>query len=76
MCNNKEKVAKVMMIKTRGNNTRILKLSFVLVFVSFQITSGLKYYYGDGSYFIGEVDIHGRPSGHGKFHNTSGALGE
>jgi len=67
-----EKVIKTMM-NQRGN-THHLKLYFILTIVYFQVTLGLKYYYGDGSYFIGEVDEHGRPNGHGQFHNTSGAL--
>ena len=49
--------------------------ALVLACLCFQVTLSLKYYYGDGSYFIGDVDDHGRPSGHGEFHNTSGALG-
>jgi len=71
MCN----IVKV--VQTMMNQTGIthhLKLYFILALVYSQVTVGLKYYYGDGSYFIGEVDEHGRPSGHGKFHNTSGAL--
>jgi len=48
--------------------------ALVLACLCFQVTLSLKYYYGDGSYFIGDVDDHGRPSGHGEFHNTSGAL--
>ena len=68
------KVIKAMM-NQRGN-THNLKLSLILAIVYFQVTLGLKYYYGDGSYFIGEVDEHGRPNGHGQFHNTTGALGK
>ena len=68
------KVIKNMMNQRR--NTHHLRLSFILTIVYFQVTLGLKYYYGDGSYFIGEVDEHGRPNGHGQFHNTSGALGK
>merc|ERR1712018_1106240 len=49
-------------------------MGLVLSCVCVHVTLSLKYFYGDGSYFIGDVDDHGRPSGHGKFHNTSGAL--
>jgi len=59
---------------SRSGITRHFGLFLALFCVSFHVTLGLKYYYGDGSYFIGEVDEHGRPSGHGQFHNTSGAL--
>ena len=61
---------------SRCGITRHFGLFLALFCVSFHVTLGLKYYYGDGSYFIGEVDEHGRPSGHGQFHNTSGALGK
>lgn len=39
-------------------------------------SDGLRYNYGDGSYYEGEVDGQGRPSGRGRFFNTTGALGE
>jgi len=35
---------------------------------------GLTYNYGDGSYYVGEVDNYGLPKGTGKFYNTSGNL--
>lgn len=54
--------------------TRHFGLFLAIFCVCFHVTLSLKYYYGDGSYFIGEVDEHGRPSGPGQFHNTSGAL--
>jgi hypothetical protein len=38
--------------------------------------SGLRYNYGDGSYYIGQVDGRGRPDGVGKYFNTSGQLGK
>ena len=60
----------------KTENMRHLMQALVLSCVCFQVTLCLKYYYGDGSYFIGDVDEHGRPSGIGKFHNTSGALGK
>merc|ERR1719412_1479787 len=66
------KVAKTKMNQT--GHIHHVKLSFILALIYFQVTLGLKYYYGDGSYFIGEVDEQGRPSGHGQFHNTTGAL--
>ena len=47
---------------------------FLLSFTSCCV-SGLRYNYGDGSYYIGEVDENGKPSGKGNFYNTSGALG-
>lgn len=59
---------------TKTENMRHLIYALVLSCACFHVTLSLKYYYGDGSYFIGDVDEHGRPSGHGKFHNTSGAL--
>jgi len=34
----------------------------------------LTYNYGDGSFYVGEVDEQGRPDGPGKFYNTSGKL--
>ena len=61
---------------SRCGITQHFGLFLALFCMSFHVTLGLKYYYGDGSYFIGEVDEHGRPSGHGQFHNTSGALGK
>ena len=61
---------------TKTENMRHLIYALVLSSACFHVTLSLKYYYGDGSYFIGDVDEHGRPSGHGKFHNTSGALGK
>ena len=36
----------------------------------------LTYNYGDGSYYVGEVDNYGLPKGTGKFYNTSGNLGK
>ena len=52
---------------------------FVVIFslcYTIQISLGLKYEFGDGSYYIGSVDNQGRPSGFGHFHNSSGDLGE
>ena len=37
---------------------------------------GLRYNYGDGSYYIGNVDGQGKPMGYGKYYNTSGNLGK
>jgi len=67
-----------LVIKTtpKTENMRNLIRALILACICFQSTLSLKYFYGDGSYFIGDVDDHGRPSGHGKFHNTSGALGK
>ena len=39
------------------------------------VSHGLRYNYGDGSYYVGEVDERGRPSGEGQFYNTEGRLG-
>jgi len=57
-----------------GKAQRHFEISLILAVIYLQVTLGLKYHYGDGSYFIGEVDEFGRPSGHGSFYNTSGAL--
>ena len=46
----------------------------ILIQCCFQLSSGLLYNYGDGSYYIGDMDGFGKPIGHGKFYNTSGAL--
>lgn len=54
--------------------TSHFRISLALAVIYVQVAFGLKYYYGDGSYFIGDVDDFGRPSGHGTFHNTSGIL--
>ena len=37
---------------------------------------GYTYNYGDGSYYVGEFDDFGLPSGVGKFYNTTGKLGK
>ena len=39
-------------------------------------TMGLRYDYGDGTYYIGNVAEDGKPSGRGQFFNSSGALGK
>ena len=51
--------------------------SLLLLLVSLlAVADGLRYNYGDGSYYIGEVDSEtGRPSGNGRFYNTTGDLG-
>ena len=62
-------------IVSKCDTTRYLKLSLVLACLYCQLTLSLKYYYGDGSLYVGDVDEQGRPSGHGEFYNISGALG-
>jgi len=39
-----------------------------------QVILCLTYNYGDGSFYVGEVDEQGRPFGIGRFYNTSGNL--
>ena len=51
-------------------------MCLVILCLCCQLTLGLKYYYGDGSYYTGDVDERGRPSGKGQFHNISGELGK
>ena len=52
--------------------------SIVLLFLTLEPDPvlGLRYNFGDGSYFVGSVDFQGRPSGHGQYHNSSGYLGK
>ncbi|TRY77255.1 hypothetical protein TCAL_15898 [Tigriopus californicus] len=38
-------------------------------------SEGLRYNYGDGSYYIGSVDEYGKPDGIGQYYNSSGDLG-
>ena len=47
-----------------------------LCFVVIGATMGLRYDYGDGTYYIGNVAEDGKPSGRGQFFNSSGALGK
>ena len=55
---------------------RLLVVFALLSNISLQIVVCLTYNYGDGSYYVGEVDDFGLPSGTGKFYNTSGNLGK
>jgi len=48
-------------------------LSATVCFLS-AASAGLRYNYGDGSFYVGQVDEKGRPDGVGKYFNTSGAL--
>jgi len=50
--------------------------SIVLLFLTLEPDPvfGLRYNFGDGSYFVGSVDYQGRPSGQGQYHNSSGHL--
>ena len=50
--------------------------SCFLSFLMFGCTFGLRYDYGDGTYYVGNVDNDGRPNGKGQFYNSSGALGK
>ena len=50
-------------------------LSATVCFLS-AASAGLRYNYGDGSFYVGQVDEKGRPDGVGKYFNTSGALGK
>uniref|UniRef100_A0A0K2UW81 Uncharacterized protein n=1 Tax=Lepeophtheirus salmonis TaxID=72036 RepID=A0A0K2UW81_LEPSM len=40
----------------------------------FHVSFSLRYNYGNGSYYVGDVDNHGKPSGFGVFYNSSGNL--
>ncbi len=48
----------------------------ILVILSLQNAAGLRYNFGDGSYYVGSVDKGGRPSGLGKYFDSSGTLGK
>ena len=50
-------------------------LIFVFVLKSAPVL-GLRYDFGDGTFYVGNVDDDGKPSGRGKFYNSSGVLGE
>ena len=50
-------------------------LSAVICFLS-AASTGLRYNYGDGSFYVGQVDEKGRPDGIGSFYNRSAALGK
>ncbi len=47
-----------------------------LLLLSCVAVTALRYNYGNGSFYVGDVDEQGRPSGKGRFYNTSGTLGE
>ena len=53
----------------------ISALSAAVCFLS-AASAGLRYNYGDGSFYVGQVDEKGRPDGVGKYFNTTGALGK
>ena len=61
--------------ETMGATAAMEKSLFVLLALS-GLVLGLRYNYGDGSYYIGNVDGHGKPHGNGKYYNTSGSLGK
>jgi len=50
------------------------KIVSVLFICGVKVILCLTYNYGDGSFYVGEVDEQGRPDGPGKFYNTSGNL--
>ena len=50
-------------------------LSTAICFLS-AASAGLRYNYGDGSFYVGQVDEKGRPDGVGKYFNTTGELGK
>jgi len=49
-------------------------LRFLAVFFLIDRCHGLTYFYGNGSYYVGEVDEMGRPSGNGQFYSKQGGL--
>lgn len=55
------------------NATRAI-LSIILVLLNSVL--GLRYNFGDGTYYVGSVDSQGRPTGNGQFYNSHGDLGE
>lgn len=56
--------------------TRDNMLAFRVLMISALVatTKFIRYDYGDGSFYVGTVDNNGRPSGQGKYHNSSGHL--
>ena len=50
--------------------------TLLVTLMGLSMTQGLRYNFGDGSYYIGEVDETGRPSGFGQFYNVNGDLGK
>jgi len=46
----------------------------ILLSIALGLTSALRYDYGDGSYYVGEVDQQGRPSGQGVMYDTAGNI--
>ena len=50
--------------------------ALVLCLFNFDPVFGLRYEYGDGTYYVGNVDTDGKPFGRGQFYNSSGTLGE
>jgi len=51
-----------------------IELLLFLTVLKPDLIFGLRYNFGDGSYFIGSVDYQGRPSGQGQYHNPTGQL--
>jgi hypothetical protein len=54
----------------------MIRIIFWIYTVIIYSVSGLKYNFGDGSYYVGSVDSVGRPEGLGKYHNSAGNLGK
>jgi len=50
--------------------------SWLLCSLLGSVTFGLRYDYGDGTYYVGNVDNDGKPNGRGQFYNSSGSLGK
>ena len=58
-----------------NNIMQAIELLLFLTVLKPDLIFGLRYNFGDGSYFIGSVDYQGRPSGQGQYHNPTGQLG-
>ena len=52
------------------------KFLFLVLFFDSAPVLGLRYDFGDGTFYVGNVDNDGKPSGRGQFYNSSGVLGE
>lgn len=53
----------------------LVQVKLVILFCYFANASGIRYDFGDGRFYIGDINEFGRPSGHGELHNSSGTLG-
>lgn len=52
----------------------VTTLFMCLVLATLDSSEGLRYNYGDGSYYIGSVDEFGKPDGIGQYYNSAGDL--